>query len=111
MEDQIVPEGLNEWQQLDSPFFITNDCSEFPPLNHDQGSGVGDLEAMDSLLLLSSDWECLDRSSSELLATSIPQKSPSRLRNCWIEDEEEWDPILMTIAASGTVVLIYRLEG
>nr|GLL16605.1 uncharacterized protein LOC109160911 [Ipomoea trifida] len=26
---------------------------EFPPLNHDQGSGVGDLEAMDSLLLLS----------------------------------------------------------
>nr|GMD43210.1 hypothetical protein Iba_chr10cCG3090 [Ipomoea batatas] len=37
------------------------------------------------------DWECLDRSSSELLATSIPQKSPSRLRNCWIEDEEEWN--------------------
>nr|GMC99542.1 uncharacterized protein LOC109160911 [Ipomoea batatas] len=53
MEDQIVPEGLNEWQQLDSPFFITTDCSKFPPLNHDQGSGVGDLEAMDSLLLLS----------------------------------------------------------
>nr|GLL35550.1 uncharacterized protein LOC109160911 [Ipomoea trifida] len=53
MEDQIVPEGLNEWQQLDSPFFIATDCSEFPPLDHDQGSGVGGLEAMDSLLSLS----------------------------------------------------------
>nr|GLL32132.1 uncharacterized protein LOC109160911 [Ipomoea trifida] len=54
MDDQIVPEGLNEWQQIDSPFFIaTTDCSEFPPLDHYQGSGVGNLEAMDSLSSLS----------------------------------------------------------
>nr|GLL36830.1 uncharacterized protein LOC109160911 [Ipomoea trifida] len=115
MEDQIVPEGLNERQQVVSPFFINTDCSEFPPLDHDQGSGVGDLEAMDSLLTLSrletsscvigSVWIGVHRSCSQ------PQFLKNHLLACvtaGLKTRTNGIAILMTIVASGTV---YRLEG
>nr|GMD13540.1 CASP-like protein 4A1 isoform X1 [Ipomoea batatas]GMD19697.1 CASP-like protein 4A1 isoform X1 [Ipomoea batatas]GMD21279.1 CASP-like protein 4A1 isoform X1 [Ipomoea batatas] len=107
MEDQIVPEGLNEWQQIDSPFFITTDCSEFPPLDHYQGSGVGNLEAMDSLSSLSG----LETSSCVFGSEFI--RAARNLKNhilacvtAGLKTRKNGIAILMSIAASGTVVLV-----
>lgn len=51
MGDQIVPEGLNEWQQIESPFLMSDDCSEFPPLDHD----VANFSSLSSLEMSSGD--------------------------------------------------------
>nr|GMD16844.1 CASP-like protein 4A1 isoform X1 [Ipomoea batatas] len=129
MEDQIVPEGLNEWQQIDSPFLITTDCSEFPPLDHYQGSGVGNLEAMDSLSSLSgletsscgeegeeaSEIEEEERRLTARLGVFGSEfiRAARNLKNhilacvtAGLKTRKNGIAILMSIAASGTVVLV-----
>ncbi|XP_019164719.1 PREDICTED: uncharacterized protein LOC109160911 [Ipomoea nil] len=120
MEDQIVPEALNEWQQIDSPFFIA-DRSEFPQLDHDQGSGVGNLEAMDSLsslsaLEMSSSGEEGDEAEEERRLGVFGSefiRAARNLKNHLLDcvtglktTKKNGIAILMSVAASGTLVLV-----